>query len=71
MSENLVNISYADSIKFQVKIMMGAQYGRILATNSLQDIDKQKDEIIIACLRMGWNDAFRHVSRNVDNFEKD
>ena len=37
---------------------MGAQFGRVKNAQSQEDI-------VIACLRMGWNDAFKHVTKNV------
>ena len=51
-------IDFKDVICFQTRIMMGHQYSCVIkATN--------KKDIIVACLRMGWNDAFRHTSKNV------
>ena len=53
-------------IVFQTKIMMGAQFGRILwARDHASDcLAEGQDEMLMACLRMGWNDAFRHTSKN-------
>lgn len=47
-------------LTFQIRIMMGNQFGRLVSAVKNED----KDGIIIACLRLGWNDAFRHVSEN-------
>ena len=51
-------VEFKDVISFQTRVMFGAQFGRVTHAK------KQKD-IIIACLRVGWNDAFRHTSENV------
>lgn len=66
-NNNIGGISLADVIKFQIRIMFGAQYGRIEKAK----YEKSKDDLIIACLRMGWNDAFRHVTKNLDSVEAD
>ena len=65
MSESisLGGIELKDVITFQTKIMMGAQFGRV------KKAQKQED-IIVACLRLGWNDAFRHTSENVKEDSK-
>ena len=60
--QNLGGIRLKEVITFQTQIMMGAQFGRVMS--------KEPEEIIIACLRMGWNDAFRHTSKNKKNGEK-
>ena len=56
--ENFGGITLDEVIVFQTQIMMGAQFGRIKKKKAMQE------DIIIACLRMGWNDAFRHTSEN-------
>lgn len=56
--ENFGGITLDEVIVFQTQIMMGSQFGRIKKENATQE------DIIIACLRMGWNDAFRHTSEN-------
>ena len=66
-NNNIGGVSLADIIKFQIRIMFGAQYGRIEKAKN----EKTKDDLIIACLRMGWNDAFRHVTKNLDTVEAD
>lgn len=55
---NLGGITLKEVITFQTQIMLGSQFGRVVAENAT------KDDLLIACLRMGWNDAFRHTSRN-------
>lgn len=59
-------VSAKDVIVFQTKIMMGTQFGRIIwaREHKSEDLGNSRDEILIACLRMGWNDAFRHTSQN-------
>ncbi len=55
-------------IVFQTKIMMGVQFGRIVwaREHKTEDKNNSQNEILIACLRIGWNDAFRHTSKNED-----
>lgn len=48
-------------LAFQIRIMMGNQYGRLVKAMG----DNNRDELVVACLRLGWNDAFRHVSENI------
>lgn len=61
--ENIGGITFADVVKFQIKIMMGAQYDRVICASEKEAKEGEK-EIIIACLRIAWNDAFRHVTKN-------
>lgn len=72
MEFEMGGIAVEDVIKFQTRIMFGAQYGRIeYATKiSAQDARKAQDALILACLRIGWNDAFRHVTRNKESVEQ-
>ena len=56
--QNFGGITIKEVITFQTQIMMGAQFGRLVKKNV------SEEDIIIACLRMGWNDAFRHTSKN-------
>ncbi len=60
MTIDFGGVELKDVIKFQTKIMLGSQYGRISQTIAKKD----PKQLIIACLRLGWNDAFRHVSEN-------
>ena len=60
---NLGGITLKEVIVFQTQLMMGAQFGRITK------MDASQDDLIIACLRMGWNDAFRHTSENTKEGE--
>ena len=49
---------------FQIKCMMANQYDRLI-----EAIAKNNPDLIIAvCLRLGWNDAFKHVSENIDDY---
>ena len=59
-------VTAKDIIVFQSKIMMGAQFGRIVwaREHKAENIENCQNEILIACLRIGWNDAFRHTSEN-------
>lgn len=62
--ENFGGITLDEVIVFQTQLMMGAQFGRIKREKATQA------DIIIACLRVGWNDAFRHTSKNVTEQNK-
>lgn len=57
-------VTAKDVIVFQTKIMMGAQFGRIVWAREHKEInlENSQNEILAACLRIGWNDAFRHTS---------
>lgn len=48
---------------FQLRIMMGNQYFNCKNASTQEDI-------IVACLRLGWNDAFRHTSKNIDGIDE-
>ena len=67
MEENFGGITLAHVIQFQTRILFGAQYGRIELANK----NRRDEQLIIACLRMGWNDAFRHVSTNQPSANED
>lgn len=57
---NYGGISFGHVLSFQIRIMMGNQYLRLVEAMKSGD----RDGILVACLRLGWNDAFRHVSEN-------
>ncbi len=57
--ENIGGVGLKEVIYFQTQIMMGSQFNRIINKNCTQN------DLFVACLRMGWNDAFRHTSENV------
>jgi hypothetical protein len=61
-------VTAKDVIVFQTKIMMGAQFGRIVWARDQKSVPpgNRQNEILVACLRIGWNDAFRHTSENED-----
>ena len=59
-----VGVEISDVIVFQTRLMMGVQFERLIAAKVKQG-DEKKREVLIACLRLGWNDAFRHTSKNV------
>lgn len=72
-NENIGGITFNDVITFQTQIILGNQFGRLLwvINESQNGITKDlMDELLIACLRMGWNDAFRHVSENVEGVDE-
>lgn len=53
-------------LAFQIRIMMGNQYGKLVEGMRTGC----KVQPVIACLRLGWNDAFRHTSENTDAANK-
>lgn len=74
MKEVISGIEFKHVIMFQTQVMMGNQFGRIIWAREQSKggiKDNLKDEILVACLRMGWNDAFRHVSLNQKEKEND
>ncbi len=58
VNETIGGISFADVICYQTHLILGYQYEDVIRAHN-------KKGIIIACLRMGWDDAFRHTSKNV------
>ena len=48
---------------YQIKCMMANQYDRLIEAIA----NNKPDDIIAVCLRLGWNDAFKHVSENIDD----
>lgn len=62
-NEIIGGIEFKHVIIFQTQVMMGAQFKRIKNAND-------GDDITVACLRLGWNDAFRHTSENIKNDDK-
>lgn len=56
-------ITFENVWGFQIKCMMSNQY-----ENLVKALMAGKRELVIAaCLRLGWNDAFRHTSKNNDD----
>lgn len=54
-------VNFEHVFAFQIKCMMAGQYHKLVNA-------KKPDDIIIACLRLGWVDAFRQTSRNTEKF---
>lgn len=64
---NYGGVTYKDVIAFQTKILFGRQFGRIAWAKEQGCISEDiQNEILVACLRLGWSDAFRHTSKNKD-----
>ena len=63
INEIIGGIEFKHVIIFQTQVMMGSQFKRIKNANN-------GDDIVIACLRLGWNDAFRHTSENIKQGDK-
>lgn len=53
--------------KFQIECMMSHQFVPLVKAIS----KGSRDEVIVSCLRLGWNDAFKHVSENTARYKKD
>lgn len=60
---NLGGIDKVAIIKFQTRVQFGKQYARVIEA-------RDESDIIVACLRVAWNDAFRHVSQNCEETNK-
>ena len=54
-------------LAFQIRIMMGNQYNRLVEG---MRTGGKLEQPVIACLRLGWNDAFRHTSENTEEANK-
>lgn len=67
MELEIGGVNIKDVIKFQTRIMFGSQYSRIEYTKKTNN----QDALLLACLRIGWNDAFRHVTINKETVEND
>ena len=63
INKNIGGIERSHIIKFLFRVLATQHYNLII--NALND-----EDIIIACLRIAWNDAFRHVSKNQPNAKK-
>lgn len=59
-------VSFAHVWAFQIKCMMANQYDALVRALA----EGKKKGVLIACLRLGWNDAFRHVSKNVEGLDE-
>ena len=51
--------------KYQIGCMMANQFPSLVQAI----YNNNADEVIVSCLRLGWNDAFKHVSENTDQFK--
>ena len=56
-------ITFGHVWAYQIKCMMANQYNKLIEAIAQNDADL----IIAVCLRLGWNDAFKHVSENVQD----
>ena len=61
---NYGEIKFEHVWAFQIKCMIANQYDRLIEAIAQNDTDL----IIAVCLRLGWNDAFKHVSENIDDY---
>lgn len=59
-------IGFKHVMAFQLKCMMANQYSTLATAFNKKD----DNLVLIACLRLGWNDAFRHVSENIAEINK-
>lgn len=55
------NVTFEHVVVFQLKCMMGNQFDTMMKGI----VNQTSGDIMRACLRLGWNDAFRHTGRNV------
>jgi len=65
-------IEFNNIVIFQTQLMMGAQYQKLkdAQKKSKESYDDACKILVQACLRLAWNDAFRHVTENQDGLEK-
>lgn len=59
-------IDFEQVWKFQIGCMMSNQFSALIDAIH----NNNKNDVIAACLRLGWNDAFKHVSENTVIFQK-
>lgn len=57
---NYGGITFEHVWAYQIKCMMANQYKVLIEAIEAGDVDG----IIAVCLRLGWNDAFKHISTN-------
>lgn len=62
---NTGGITFSHVLAFELKCMMANQYDTLTAAIKQQD----KNQVLVACLRLGWNDAFKHVSKNTSGIK--
>ena len=53
-------LEFDQVLRFQIGCMMSNQYPALVQAIH----NNSTDDVIVACLRLGWNDAFKHVSEN-------
>jgi hypothetical protein len=58
-------VNFEQVWKFQIQCMMSNQFVPLIKAIN----NKSKDDVIVSCLRLGWNDAFKHVSENAVTFK--
>lgn len=59
-------IDFEQVWRYQIGCMMSNQYQALIEGI----YNNSADDIIVACLRLGWNDAFKHVSENDSRYQK-
>ena len=57
-------VNFEQVWKFQIQCMMSNQFVPLIKAIN----NKSQEDVIVSCLRLGWNDAFKHVSENTQNF---
>ncbi len=55
-------VGFEEVWRYQIGCMMAGQYSALLDAMD----QKSRKGVMAVCLRLGWNDAFKHVSENKD-----
>lgn len=67
-------IEFKNIIIFQTQLMMGTHYTKLSEARKIfedeHNADKACELLVQVCLRLAWNDAFRHVTKNQDDYEQ-
>ena len=67
-------IEFKNIIIFQTQLMMGTHYTKLSEARKIfedeHNADKACELLVQVCLRLAWNDAFRHVTKNQDYYEQ-
>lgn len=72
--DNFGGIEFKNIIIFQTQLMMGTHYTKLSEARTIFEDEHNVDNacrlLVQVCLRLAWNDAFRHVTKNQDDYEQ-
>jgi hypothetical protein len=69
MGDNIGGIEQNEVIVYLFKIMFGRHFENYMA-KPIREKSINEEMIIKGCLRLAWNDAFRHTSINTESFNQ-